>query len=170
MIGPVGATLISIAAMLSVLGFVNVVLLANSRIVYAMAIEGLFLSAAGRVHQRYGSPHVAIVVMTLWALVLLAFTRGDLGALLSGVVFADWIFFGLGAASVFALRQRAPDAARPYRVLGYPWMPLFFVVAAIIGIASAVISSPRTSALGAAQLIAGAALFFWLRRRRSPAL
>lgn len=168
MIGSVGATLISVAAMLSVLGFVNVVLLANSRIIYAMATEGLFLSAAGRVHRRFGSPHVAIVIMTLWALALLAFTRGDLGALLSGVVFADWIFFGLGAASVFALRRRAPNVARPYRVLGYPWMPLFFVVAAVIGILSAVISSPRTSALGAAQLVAGVALFYWLRRARAP--
>ncbi|MEW5919238.1 MAG: amino acid permease, partial [Gemmatimonadota bacterium] len=117
MIGTVGATLISVAAMLSVLGFVNVVLLANSRIIYAMAVEGLFLRAAGRVHGRYGSPHVAIVIMTLWALLLLALTRGDLGALLSGVVFADWIFFGLGAASVFALRRRFPDMARPYRVV-----------------------------------------------------
>ncbi|MGH7711189.1 MAG: APC family permease, partial [Gemmatimonadaceae bacterium] len=60
MIGPVGATLISVAAMLSVLGFVNVVLLANSRIIYAMAVEGVFFDAAGKVHPRFGSPHVAI--------------------------------------------------------------------------------------------------------------
>ncbi|MEW5917843.1 MAG: amino acid transporter, partial [Gemmatimonadota bacterium] len=98
---------------------------------------------------------------------LLALTRGDLGALLSGVVFADWIFFGLGAASVFALRRRFPDRARPYRVVGYPWMPAFFVAAAAVGILSAVISSPRTSALGAAQLVAGVILFQWLKRQRS---
>jgi APA family basic amino acid/polyamine antiporter len=165
MIGPVGATLISVAAMLSVLGFVNVVLLANSRIVYAMAVEGLFFPAAGRVHHRFGSPHVAIVIMTLWALLLLAFTRGDLGALLSGVVFADWIFFGLGAASVFALRRKMPDAPRPYRVLGYPWMPAFFVAAAVIGILSAIVSSPHTSALGALQLVAGVIAFYWFRSR-----
>jgi APA family basic amino acid/polyamine antiporter len=118
------------------------------------------------VHKRYGSPHIAIVIMTLWALLLLVLTRGDLGALLSGVVFADWIFFGLGAASVFTLRRRFPDMARPYRVVGYPWMPAFFVAAAVLGILSAVISSPRTSALGAAQLVAGALLFHWLRRQR----
>jgi basic amino acid/polyamine antiporter, APA family len=165
MIGPVGATFISIAAMLSVLGFVNVVLLANSRIIYAMAVEGLFFGAAGRVHRRFGSPHVAIVIMTLWSLLLLAFTRGDLGALLSGVVFADWIFFGLGAASVFALRKKMPDAPRPYRVLGYPWMPAFFVAAAVVGILSAIVSSPRTSALGALQLVAGVVAFWWFRTR-----
>jgi APA family basic amino acid/polyamine antiporter len=161
----VGATFISIAAMLSVLGFVNVVLLANSRIIYAMAVEGLFFDAAGRVHRRFGSPHVAIVIMTSWSLLLLAFTRGDLGALLSGVVFADWIFFGLGAASVFALRKKMPDAPRPYRVLGYPWMPGFFVAAALVGILSAIVSSPRTSALGALQLVAGFIAFRWFRAR-----
>jgi basic amino acid/polyamine antiporter, APA family len=163
--GPVGAELISVAAMLSVLGFVNVVLLANSRIIYAMAVEGVFVRAAGRVHPRFGSPHVAIVIMTLWALLLLAFTRGDLGALLSGVVFADWIFFALGAASVFALRKKMPDAPRPYRVLGYPWMPAFFVAAAVVGILSAIVSSPGTSALGAAQLAVGVGAFWWFSRR-----
>ncbi len=165
MIGPVGATLISVAAMLSVLGFVNVVLLANSRIIYAMAVEGVFVQAAGRVHPRFGSPHLAIVIMTLWALLLLAFTRGDLAALLSGVVFADWIFFGLGAASAFALRKKMPDAPRPYRVIGYPWLPAFFVAAAVVGILSAIVSSPRTSALGAAQLAVGTGAFWWFRRR-----
>ena len=167
MIGRVGATLISVAAMLSVLGFVNVVLLANSRIIYAMAVEGLFVEAAGRVHPRFGSPHIAIVIMTVWALLLLAFTRGDLGALLSGVVFADWIFFGLGAASVFALRRKMPDAPRPYHVIGYPWMPAFFVAAAVVGILSAIVSSPGTSALGAAQLAVGGGAFWWFRRRRA---
>ena len=164
MIGPVGATLISVAAMLSVLGFVNVVLLANSRIIYAMAVQGLFVPAAGRVHPRFGSPHVAIVIMTLWALALLAFTRGNLGALLSGVVFADWIFFGLGAASVFALRRKMPDAERPYRVPGYPWLPAFFVAAAVIGVLSAIVASPRTSVLGALQLVLGVLAFVWFRR------
>jgi APA family basic amino acid/polyamine antiporter len=103
--------------------------------------------------------------MTAWALLLLAFTRGDLGALLSGVVFADWIFFGLGAASVFVLRRKQPDAPRPYRVLGYPWMPAFFVAAAVVGILSAIVSSPRTSALGALQLAAGVVAFRWFRGR-----
>jgi hypothetical protein len=59
-----------------------------------------------------------------------------------------------------------PDASRPYRVLGYPWMPAFFVAAAVIGIMSAIISSPRTSALGALQLLAGVLAFVWFRRRR----
>lgn len=155
LLGPTGANLITIAAMLSILGFVNVVLLGNSRMPYAMARHGLFLAAAGRVHPRFGTPHVAIAIMVVWSLVLLFATRGDLGDLLSGVVFADWIFFGLGGASVITLRRRLPDEPRPYRTWGYPVMPALFVVAAVAGVLSAWIAAPRTSLFGTAILVAG---------------
>jgi APA family basic amino acid/polyamine antiporter len=141
--------------MLSILGFVNVVLLGNSRIPFAMARDGAFLAAAGRIHPRFGTPHVAIGIMVVWSLVLLFGTRGEIGSLLSGVVFADWIFFGLGGASVFVLRQKRPDAPRPYRSLGYPVLPALFVVAAAVGIVSAYVAAPRTSAFGTGLLAAG---------------
>ena len=157
--GPRGATLITVAAMLSILGFVNVVILATPRIFYAMARDGVFLQAAARVHPRFGSPHISILVMGGWAVVLLLLTRGEIGALLSGVVFADWIFFGLGAASVFALRRARPDAPRPYRAWGYPVVPAFFVVAAVVGIVSAVLSAPRTSLLGVGLLVVGVVVY-----------
>lgn len=159
LVGPVGANLITIAAMLSILGFVNVVLLGNSRMPYAMARDGLFLESAARIHPRFGTPHVSIAIMVAWSLVLLFGTGGDLGALLSGVVFADWIFFGLGGASVFVLRRTMPDAPRPYRAWGYPVMPALFVVAAVAGVVSAFIAAPRTSVLGMALLIAGVAAY-----------
>jgi APA family basic amino acid/polyamine antiporter len=153
--GSAGARAIAVGVMLSILGFVNVVILANARIIYAMARDGAFLAAAARVHPRFGTPHVAIVMLATIALILLVVTRGDLGQLLSAVVFADWIFFGLGAASVFALRRSRPDTPRPYRALGYPWVPLFFVVAACAGIASAILSQPRISMYGAGLLAVG---------------
>ena len=156
MIGPAGATFITVAAMLSILGFVNVAILTNSRLPYALARDGVFVAAAGRVHPRFGTPHVAIVLLGVWSLVLLVGSGGRIGTLLSGVVFADWIFFGLGAASVFVLRRRMPDAVRPYRVWGYPVVPALFVGAAVVGIASAFIAAPMTSLLGVAMLVAGA--------------
>jgi basic amino acid/polyamine antiporter, APA family len=81
------------------------------------------------------------------------------------VVFADWIFFGLGAASVFVLRRSRPDAPRPYRAWGYPIVPGFFVVAAIFGIVSAYVASLTTSLLGTAILLIGIAVFKWTTRR-----
>lgn len=159
LVGPIGGTLITIGAMLSILGFVNVVLLGNSRIPFAMARDGAFLAAAGRIHPRFGTPHVAIGIMVVWSLVLLFGTRGEIGSLLSGVVFADWIFFGLGGASVFVLRRKRPDAARPYRSLGYPVLPALFVVAAAVGIVSAYVAAPRTSLFGTGLLLAGVVVF-----------
>jgi APA family basic amino acid/polyamine antiporter len=151
--------------MVSIFGFVNVTILANSRIVYAMARDGLFLRAAARVHPRYGSPHIAIAVMAGWSIALILLAGGDIGTLLSGVVFADWIFFGLGAASVFALHRAMPDAPRPYRVLGYPLVPAFFVLAAAAGIASSFYRSVRMSLLGSALLVIGVVVYMVTRRR-----
>ena len=163
--GPGGARFIAGSAMISIFGFVSVAILSNSRIVYAMAADGSFFKAVGRVHPRFGSPHIAIVLIAFWSIALLLLTKGDLGKLLSGVVFADWIFFGLGAASVFVLRRRRPELARPYRVLGYPLLPAFFVLAAAVGVASSFIAEPAMSMLGAAQLAIGLGLYFALFRR-----
>jgi APA family basic amino acid/polyamine antiporter len=169
MLGPAGATFIAVAAMVSIFGFVNVTILANSRIVFAMSRDGLFLAAAGRVHPRYGSPHIAIVVMAIWSLARRLLSRGGIGVLLSGVVFADWIFFGLGAASVFVLRRSMPGAPRPYRVPGYPVLPAFFVLAAVAGIASSFYKSFRMSLLGCAILALGAIIYSWRASRGARA-
>jgi len=163
--GAGGARFIAIAAMLSIFGFVSVAILANSRIVYAMAADGSFFPAVGRVHPRFGSPHIAIVLIGAWSIVLLLLTRGDLDDLLSTVVFADWIFFGLGAASVFVLRRKRPEAPRPYLVLGYPWLPAFFVVAAVVGIASAIIDKPGMSLIGVLQIGLGLVVYSFFARR-----
>ena len=160
LVGATGATLITVAAMLSILGFVNVVILATPRIFFAMARDGVFLQAAARVHPKYGSPHISILIMGAWAIALLLITSGGIGELLSGVVFADWIFFGLGAASVFVLRRTRPDAPRPYRAWGYPIVPGFFVVAAAFGIVSAYVASLRTSLLGTGILLLGVAVYY----------
>jgi APA family basic amino acid/polyamine antiporter len=161
LIGPAGATAITVAAMLSIFGFVNVALLTNARVLYALGQDGAFLPSAGKVHPRYGSPHIALLMLGGWSLVLLFATRGTIGTLLSGVVFADWIFFGLGAASVFVLRRTRPDLHRPYRVPGYPWLPAFFVLSAVIGIVSAYVSALQMSLVGTAMVAAGAALYKW---------
>jgi APA family basic amino acid/polyamine antiporter len=163
--GAAAATAITVAAMLSILGFVNVALLTNARVVFALGADVPVLQAAGRVHERFGSPWVALVMLGGWSLALLLATRGNIGTLLGGVVFADWIFFALGAASVFRLRALRPSATRPYRALGYPWLPAFFVAAGVVGIVSAYVSEFRMSLFGTALLALGAAVWFGARRR-----
>lgn len=161
LIGPAGATAITVAAMLSIFGFVNVALLTNARVLYALGQDGAFLPSAGKVHPRFGSPHIALMMLGGWSLVLLIATRGAIDTLVNGVVFADWIFFGLGAASVFVLRRKRPALHRPYRVPGYPWLPAFFVLSAIVGIVSAYVSQLKMSLVGTAMLAAGVVLYKW---------
>ncbi|MHB1312679.1 MAG: APC family permease [Gemmatimonadaceae bacterium] len=168
--GPAAATAITVAAMLSILGFVNVALLTNARVVFALGSDVPALRAAGRVHARFGSPHVALVMLGGWSLALLLATRGNIGTLLSGVVFADWIFFSLGAACVFRLRRTMPDAARPYRALGYPWLPGFFVAAGLVGIVSAYVSAFRMSLFGTGLLGVGAVIWLVADGRRETKL
>lgn len=165
LVGPAGGAIIRTAAMLSILGLINVVVLATPRIFFMMSRDGVFPATVSRVHPRFGSPHVAILVMAAWSLVLLGVTRGDIGHLISGVVFADWIFFALGGASVIALRRTRPDARRPYRVPGYPFVPLFFLFAACVGIVSSFVAAPALSLGGCALLGVGVALYFVMRRR-----
>ena len=159
LVGPWGATAITVAAMLSIFGFVNVALLTNARVLFALGADGAFFPQAARAHPRFGSPHVALLLLGAWSLVLLVATQGKIGTLLDGVVFADWIFFGLGAASAIVLRRTRPDLARAYRVPGYPWVPAFFVLCAAGGIVSAYVSHVKMSLAGTGMLLAGVALY-----------
>jgi APA family basic amino acid/polyamine antiporter len=159
MVGALGGTLITIAAMISILGLVNVVLLATPRIFYAMSREGLFYPAASRIHPHFGTPHVSIAMLGLWSVALLLLAQSRLDWLLNGEVFADWIFFGLSAASVFVFRRTMAEQPRPYRAWGYPLVPLFFVVASGVAVLSAVVSAPIPSAFGAASALVGVAVY-----------
>jgi basic amino acid/polyamine antiporter, APA family len=165
MVGSLGGTLITIAAMVSILGLVNVVLLATPRIFYAMSREGLFYPAAGRIHPRFGTPHISIAMLGLWSIALLLLARSRLDWLLNGEVFANWIFFGLSAASVFVFRRTMPQQPRPYRAWGYPLVPLFFVLASIAAVASAVVSAPIPSAFGAFSALVGVIVYALFSRR-----
>ena len=141
------------------------ILLATPRIFYAMSREGLFYPAAGRVHPRFGTPHVSIAMLGLWSVALLLLARSRLDWLLNGEVFADWIFFGLSAASVFVFRRTMPTKPRPYRAWGYPFVPLFFVAASILAVGSALVSAPIPSAFGAFSAVVGAAIYALFARR-----
>jgi APA family basic amino acid/polyamine antiporter len=157
--GPPAARAITVGVMLSIFGFVNVALLTNARVIFALGRDGMLFTAAGAVHPKYGSPHIALVMLGAWSIALLHGTGGSLGALLSGVVFADWVFFGLSAAAMIRLRSTRPDHPRPYRARGYPWLPGAFVLCAAGGIASAWISAPRMSLVGSGMLIVGAIIY-----------
>jgi APA family basic amino acid/polyamine antiporter len=139
------------------------VVMVTPRVFYALGQDGVFLRSLSYLHPRFRTPVRALVLQGVWASALVII--GNIDLLVNGVVFADWIFFGLGAASLFVLRRQHLSDDVAYRTPGYPVVPGFFVFAAIIAVASAIGSYPRQSLVGVAMLIGGAVVFEWKRRR-----
>lgn len=153
------------AIAVSAFGFLDLSLLAPTRISYAMARDGLFPDSVARLHPRFQTPSVAIALQAGWSAILVVL--GDYGSLVDSVVFADGIFFALAAAAIFILRRRAGGPPPPgrFRTPGYPVVPILFVAAALFTVGSAVRSSPRRAAAGTALLATGVPVYFAYARR-----
>jgi APA family basic amino acid/polyamine antiporter len=164
--GPAGDRFIAGAIAISTFGFLDLTVLAPSRVYYAMARDGVFFRSVARLHPTYQTPSLAIFIQSGWAIAL-ALT-GSYAQLVDYVVFADWIFFGAAAASLFVFRRRQPLAERPpgtFRTFGYPLVPGVMVAAAVLIVASVLFASPVQSLLGLLLLAAGVPAFlYWSRR------
>ncbi|MGH7552443.1 MAG: APC family permease [Longimicrobiales bacterium] len=171
LLGNFGDRAVALAIAISTFGFLDLTMLAPTRVYYAMAADGVFFPAVARLHPRYRSPHVAIIIQTGWAL-LLALT-GTYAQLVDYVVFADWIFFGLAGATVFVFRARVPLSQRgtgTFRMPGYPVIPALFVIAAVSVVASVLWSAPMRSLIGVGLLATGVPAFVYWRRRAQTAV
>jgi APA family basic amino acid/polyamine antiporter len=164
MFGPLGRTFIAAAIAVSTFGFLDLAILAPTRVYYAVAADGAFPQALARLHPRFGTPILAIAVQSTWSVALLL--TGNYGELLNTVVFADWIFFGLTVTSLFMYRQRDTGAPRGYRMPGYPLLPAAFVIVAASIVYSVVRADPYRAALGALLLAAGIPVYYWFTRRK----
>jgi APA family basic amino acid/polyamine antiporter len=165
-LGSVGGSLISLAIVISTFGVVGIYTLTAPRIYYAMAADGVFFKKVAEIHPRFHTPAFSIVFQSLWAVVLILFW-GTFENLISYVVFTDWIFFALAGASVIVLRRTMPDAPRPYRVPGYPWVPLFFVATSAWFVVMTLIAKPAQAWAGLGFLGLGVPVYyFWKSRMR----
>jgi APA family basic amino acid/polyamine antiporter len=165
--GPVGATLVSGMILCSIFGALNGNILGGARVLYAMARDGSFFSAVGRVHPRFETPAVALVLQSVWAMVLAA--SGTYEQLYTYVIFAAWIFYSASTVAVVILRRKFPQLGRPYRVWGYPLVPLAFSVAALAIVANTLVRSPRESFIGLGLVLVGIPIYFaWTRLSGRP--
>lgn len=164
--GDTGRRLIAAGIAVSTFGFLNLVILVTPRVYQAMARDGLFFSRFAELHPRSRAPVAAIAAQGAWAIVLLF--SGSYGQLLDWVTFADWIFFGLTAATLFVYRRRVPDAS--YRAPAFPWTVLLFIAACIYVVGGAVVSNPPNALRGSLLLAAGGPVYFFWSRRRARAL
>ncbi len=126
-LGPSGALLIGVAILCSVTGALNGNVLAKPRVPFALAQDGLTFGFLGRAHPRFATPHAAILIQGLAAILLVAALR-DFDKLTAYAVVVEWSALMFAVAAVFVLRRRMPDAPRPFRVPGYPWVPLVFLL------------------------------------------
>ena len=136
-LGPLGGALIAGAILCSVFGALNGNILAKPRVAYAMARDGLTFPVLGRAHPRWATPHIALVVHALGAVLLVALLR-DFDRLTTYFIVVEWgaLLFAVGA--VIVLRRQWPDAPRPFRTPGYPWTPLVFILGTGVGLVAIV--------------------------------
>ena len=172
LLGPVGGTLIAAGIAVSTFGFLNLVILVTPRVLQAMAADGVFFARVAELHPVYRTPATAILVQAAWAIVLTL--SGTFGQLVDYVTFGDWIFFGLTVAGLFIYRARDLTPSPPlhgvklgaFRVPGYPWTPVLFVLAALYVVASAVLANPKNALIGTGLLLLGVPVYLVQKRSR----
>jgi APA family basic amino acid/polyamine antiporter len=166
MFGPSGDLFVSGAIAISTFGFLDLSILAPTRVYYAMAADRLFVPALATLHPRFGTPSLAILVQSTWSCIL-ALT-GTYDQLANYVVFADWIFFGLTVLTVMTFRKKLPlsqRSAESFRVRGYPLVQILFVAVSAAVVASVVGAAPAAAAKGAVLIALGIPVYFWYARR-----
>ena len=164
-LGGHGAAAVSVAAMISIFAALNGSILSGARVPYALAHDGYFFRSVGKVNPKYQTPGVSILWLSAWS--SLVALSGRYEQLFTYVIFASWLFYGMATASVIVLRIKRPDLVRPYRTLGYPWVPGLFVLASAALTISTLIDSPRESLMGLGLIFAGLPFYFYWKRRNS---
>ena len=165
LVGPAGAALVAATVTVSTFGCNVAGVIASSRACFAMAADGRFFPPAARVHPVYRTPHVALVLTSVWS-ALLTLT-GGYEALFTYVTFASVLFGTLGGAAIFVLRARRPDVPRPYRALGYPVIPALYVLGSFALVWNTLMERPTASIAGLGLVALGLPFYlYWSRSAR----
>jgi APA family basic amino acid/polyamine antiporter len=167
-LGHAGASLVSAGMAISMLVTLNGTIMSGARVPFATARDGYFFEAIAKVHPRFHTPYVAIVVQCGLAIILLLL-GGSFRQFFSLTIFAEWMFYMIAASTVFVFRRREPNLARPYRVWGYPVVPALFVLVAAALLYYTFTDNLKSSAAGCVAILAGLPVFyFFARRRQAP--
>src|SRR6266540_2422769 len=168
MFGSPGLYIMAVAIMISTFGCNNGLILSGARVYYAMARDNLFFQSAAVLHPQYKTPAVALIVQAIWTCVLCL--SGTYSQLLNFVIFAAVAFYTVTAIGLFRLRSLLPQAPRPVRAPGYPWLPAVYVgLTALIAVDLLVQPATRTYAtLGLGLVLLGVPVYFLWRRLAPP--
>lgn len=167
LLGSAGAVAITIIVLVSTSGSTHGSIMTGARVTYQQARDGLLFAPLGRVHPRWGTPHVALSVQLVLSCVATWFLK-DFDRLAGSFVFTMWIFYGLAGSAIFVLRLRRPQAERPFRCWGYPIVPAVFVLTSLGMTVLSILDDPKTTLPWIGLLLAGVPVYFvWERLRRA---
>jgi len=163
---PSGGVLVAGLIAISTFGTIGIYTLSAPRIYYAMAADGLFFRDIAKVHPRFRTPVNAIIVQSVWSIVLLLFW-GTLENLITYTVSIEWIFYTLAAIGIFIFRKRLKNTERAYKTFGYPVTPLIFIVINIWFVINIMINKPLHMAIGVGFLLLGVPLYLYFKRKNA---
>src|ERR1700733_8370327 len=163
--GRMGASIVSAGMAISMLVTLNGTIMSGARVPFAVARDGYFFSALADVHPRFHTPSVAIVLQAVLSIALLLL-GGNFRQLFSLAIFAEWLFYMIAGSTVFVFRWREPNAPRPYRMFGYPFVPALFIAAAGVLLYYTFGEDWPNSFYGLLVILAGVPVFAWFRWRR----
>ncbi len=164
-VGNAGAHAVSLTAMISIFAALNGALLSGAWVPYAAARDGYFFAPLATVHPQHRTPSLSIVALSLWSCVLVL--SGKYDDLFNLVIFASWILYAMTAAAVIVLRVKRPALPRPYHTVGYPIVPVLFIVGATILLISTFFERLRESLLGIGIMLVGLPFYsYWKKRQK----
>jgi basic amino acid/polyamine antiporter, APA family len=155
---------LSLMVALSCFGAMAPCLMSGARVYYAMAEDGVFFKALARVHPRWRTPVMSLALQAAWAAVLAL--SGKYDELFTYVMFMMVLSYVLTVAGLFVLRRKQPDAERPYRCTGYPWLPALYVLLGSIWAVNAALEKKKETLVGTVIVAAGAPFYFYWKRQR----
>lgn len=167
MFGATGATLMTLAILVSVFGCNNGLILAGARVYYAMAKDRLFFRPVANLHPQYKTPYVSLAVQAVWTCILCL--SGTYGQMLDYVMFATILFYILTIGGLFVLRRTHPRAERPYRAFGYPVLPIIYIALALFIDIVLLRYKPQYTFPGLVIVLLGVPVYLWWSRRAAAA-
>jgi APA family basic amino acid/polyamine antiporter len=162
MMGAGGGKFVAAAILMSIIGGLNGWSMAAPRIYFAQARDGLFFRSFARIHPRFETPYISIVMFGAWS-ALLAVT-GTYETLAAYAMFAAWVFYALTTLGVVVLRRTQPDRPRPYRMAGYPVTLALFALVAIGFVINTFFATPGPAIVGTLFIASGVPVYFWWKR------
>lgn len=163
-LGRIGISLVSIGMMVSMLATLNGTIMSGGRVPFAVARDGYFFKALGEVHPRFHTPALALVIQGIVAILLIA-VGGAFRELFSLAIFAEWLFYMVAASTIFVFRRREPEVKRPYRTMGYPFVPALFIGTAAVLLYYTFTSNLKDSLGGVIVILLGIPVYLWFRSR-----